>query len=99
MQVAEAAAKIETEDSVPRDRLVDLSAMEGMSVNFDQMNAFAEKRRSSPQMRKARTAIFAPQDLQFGLARMFQTLGAHPLLEIQVFRDLPAAVRWLEGAE
>ena len=46
---------------------------------------------------KARLAIVASDDLNFGVARMHEVLGASPNLEIAVFRDLSAAEEWALG--
>jgi hypothetical protein len=43
-----------------------------------------------------RTALVAVTPVQLGIARMFQTLNDHPLIELRVFSDREAAVAWLE---
>lgn len=48
---------------------------------------------------QARVALMAPDDLRFGVARMIAALGTSENLQMQVFRDLDAAVAWaLTGA-
>lgn len=43
----------------------------------------------------ARRAIVSPDDLGFGLARMFENLRADQTRAFRVFRDIDAALDWL----
>lgn len=42
-----------------------------------------------------RLAIVAPEDLSFGLSRMYEILSSEQGVETKVFRDVEAARRWL----
>ena len=42
-----------------------------------------------------RTAIYAPQDLPFGLARQYQVMVDDSPEQLRVFRDRSAALAWL----
>ncbi len=44
----------------------------------------------------ARRAVVGPTDVGFGLARMHQGMRGDNGDELNVFRDIPAALRWLE---
>ena len=43
-----------------------------------------------------KTAVIAPGDLPFGLARMYEALAAESPEEVRVFRDAARALAWLE---
>ena len=43
-----------------------------------------------------KTAVIAPTDLPFGLARMYEALAAESPEEVTVFRDEASALAWLE---
>lgn len=42
-----------------------------------------------------RTAFVAPQDLEFGLVRMFEVFRETPLASARAFRDVDSAMAWL----
>ena len=46
-----------------------------------------------------KTAIYAPNPLKFGLARMYGTLSFDTPQDIQIFKDRDEAVRWLTQAD
>lgn len=46
---------------------------------------------------RARSALLVADDLQFGLLRMYEVLGATQNLENRVFRDLADAIAWARG--
>ncbi len=52
----------------------------------------AERNAGHPQ---AKVAVFAPQDLPFGLARMYAALARSRPGEVQVFRNRDEAVDWM----
>jgi hypothetical protein len=43
----------------------------------------------------SRRALVASSDLIFGMARMYEVLRENAAEELMVFRDVPAALRWL----
>lgn len=57
-------------------------------------------RKFSEERNGGRTAIVAPTDLAFGLARMYEFISdpSEVLIEIQVFRSVEEATQWLEEA-
>lgn len=95
MEIAKVAAEIETRMEVSPDRLTNMSRVTGVSLDFAAMEAFAAKRRDAPLKNRVKSAIIAPQALQFGFARMYQTLNENPNIELAVFRDEASAVLWL----
>lgn len=43
-----------------------------------------------------KTAVIAPDDLPFGLARVYEAVSVDTLESVRVFRDLKLAFEWLE---
>lgn len=66
----------------------------------DMQQILAEGAELSEKRRGGRTAIVCTQTVDFGLARMFESLAScyHLPFEIQVFKDRNAAMSWLEAS-
>ncbi|MDU8912696.1 hypothetical protein [Aestuariicoccus sp. MJ-SS9] len=83
------------------DFLVDFSDGPRMDITFHSMMHMVlrmepVRRRRSPM---ARTAIYAPDDLSFGVARMYQSLvTAEESWQVEVFRDATPALAFLGHA-
>ena len=45
---------------------------------------------------ESRMAVVSPQDLQFGLSRIFGALAEDATVPVDVFRNTPEAVAWLK---
>jgi hypothetical protein len=90
-------AALETSGELPANRITDISEAEGLDLHFDEIGSFAAQRCVAPLKNIVKSAIFAPTDVQFGMARMFQTLNDNPKIRIKVFRDLRSATDWLDG--
>lgn len=90
-----AMQKIESASARIPDRLTDVSGVEISELTGDDVQDFARRRRATRYRNAFRNAILAPQPVQFGYARMFQTLIDHPDITTQVFRDEAAAIAWL----
>ena len=93
--VAESLAEIEAAAEVSPDRLSDLTDVTSIALNFVAMELFAAKRRAAVLRNPVRSALVAPTQLQYGFARMFQTLNDHPEIEIQLFRDMDSGLHWI----
>ena len=51
----------------------------------------------NPNKKAGKIAIIAPQNVNFGLSRMHQLLSESKIPnEIYVFRDIQAALKWLD---
>lgn len=78
--------------------LWDMSQAEVAHVKMDTLKAFIKRATALGNKRKdGKTAIFAPHDLQFGLARMsevFAELESSPF-KMGVFRSRQSALDWL----
>jgi hypothetical protein len=88
-------AQAEAGMPVALHRLTDASEVTATTITFADVEAFAAKRRAAPMKNPVRSAIVAGNDLQFGLARMFQALNDNPRISIKVFRDMAGARAWL----
>lgn len=98
MQIAKSAMDIDESGNVIPHRITDLSGMESVDFGFIDMESFAQKRRTSRLPHPVRSAIFAPEPLQFGYARMFQTLNDHPEIDIALFTDWNSALAWVNAS-
>ncbi|MCX6955847.1 MAG: STAS/SEC14 domain-containing protein [Verrucomicrobia bacterium] len=83
----------------PPSRVTDLSEATALEVDFSDMSALATHRRGKRYPRAFKSAIIAPTPVQFGLARMFQTLNDHPQVAIRVFREPAEAWAWVRAAD
>lgn len=78
--------------------LVDLQQTTELDFDFGRMMRLVSRLEPYYARRSegARTAILAPRDVAFGIARMYQSLlGDRPQFEIGVFRDRDAAAAFL----
>jgi len=72
--------------------LIDLTAADLARITSDGVRRIAAH--DPDRNANVRTAIVAPRDLEFGIARMFEVLREHRS-QIAVFRDMDEARRWL----
>jgi hypothetical protein len=89
---------VESRTSPAPDRVVDIGVNTTLAIRFGEVAGLADQRRAIVLANPIRTAVVAHSAAQQGYARMFQTLNDHPLITIQVFRDLAAAEAWLRGS-
>ena len=81
-------------------RLMDISGVENISLNFAALQSFTEKRNTVRPMAKVKLGIVANTPVQYGCARMFQQLSKQPRVKVDVFRELDDARQWIfSGAE
>lgn len=93
--IAEAGLEVDAISPVAPDRLTDFTKVTSIALNFMEMEMFVSRRRASTLNHSVRSAIVAPTQLQYGFARMFQTLNDNPRIEIRLFRDMASARDWL----
>jgi hypothetical protein len=89
--------QIESRSTPVPDRITDLSESEMVNISFDVLDELARRRTTTVLKNKVRSAIFAPRPVQYGLARMFQTLNDNPNIVVHVFWDGGHARNWLLG--
>ena len=75
------------------DELIDASGVTAFDVPSDDVRELAS--RESPFHARAKRVLVAPQDLVFGLGRMFQTFGNEQRPHFVVVRTLDEAYRRL----
>jgi hypothetical protein len=80
-------------------RLNDLTGITVMEVRLPEIYALAKLRRETPLPRRVRAALVAATPVQVGVARMFQTLNDHPLVDTRLFAEVEAALAWLAEPE
>ncbi len=95
---AQELTRIEAVLPMTPHRLNDISGVIDLPFGYDDINAFRRLRQSARLRNPIRSALYAPNDLQFGLSRMFQMLHSQPEIEVGIFRDREKAVAWLEAA-
>ena len=75
-------------------RLWDMSCGFSMSHdNIERMAKYARLKLSSPG---SKVAVYAPQDLTFGLFRVNEVYRTHGSVAYQVFRHKEEAIEWLK---
>src|SRR4051812_41454997 len=95
LSAGEEARRIEAEAPVSPPRITDMSQVDDLDLDYWRMEEFAARRRIAPLKNKVRSAIVAPSQVQYGFARMFQTLNDNPLIEIRIFSETVAAEQWV----
>jgi hypothetical protein len=89
------ADKLEQEQSETPDRLTDFSAVDHLDLDFRRMLSLTDRRNRMTLKNQIKSAIVAPKPMQFGFARMFETLLTNPKIELRIFRDFSTALLWL----
>ena len=72
-----------------RDAVLDNFSVDDIHIIVDRIEPYAESRTGG------KTAVVAPNDLAFGLSRAFEMIGDRLPFEIEVFRTLSDAIKWL----
>lgn len=85
------------EESLPQapDRVLDLTDCAAVALDFPQVERIAEVRNRAQLANPVRLAVIAPSDLNFGVARMFQSLISNPMINFQIFRNPDQAAAWI----
>lgn len=80
------------------NELVDHSDLDGSMLSVDSMTnvaIFSESFYKKQNISIVKTAIYAPNDLSFGLSRMYDALVDDSPEKVAVFRELEKAKLWL----
>jgi hypothetical protein len=93
--LAEAVQTIEERLQSTPSRIADMTGLTRFEVGFNGVDALANRRREMKVVGTTRTALLVGNELQFGVARMYQTLNDHPQIATEIFRDLESAMQWL----
>jgi hypothetical protein len=95
----ELISKIEAEREVTPDRLSDLSFIKGVKLTCTALEEFTDKRRQAILKNRVKSAIVVPRLLQYGIARMYQTLNDNPKIHSRIFTDKSRALKWLTSGK
>ena len=79
----------------PVDRIEDMRKLESIHLGFNELSRLAQSLLTLQLPRVVKTAVLVSGPLQFGIARMFQTILHHPKMEIRIFPSEDEARRWL----
>ena len=87
------------EDELPKapNRVMDLTASTGTDIDFSFISSFAGTRNKTVLKNSVYVAIIAPTDVQFGVARMFQSTVANPQINFRIFRKADEAWSWVKS--
>ena len=79
------------------DFLIDLSGVTAIKMNFRDMQALVDyqNRVLRDRANYSKTALFAPDNLTFGLARMYEAFTDSLPVDFSVFKDVDSAFLWL----
>jgi hypothetical protein len=77
-------------------RDVDVSGLTGKGVR--EVSAMVESY-TRGKCERFKTAVIASEDLPFGLARMYEAVSDESPESVRVFRDVKAALEWMEVGE
>ena len=87
---------IDNEYSIMPNRLVNLQATKSFDGDFNTVLDLAMMRVAKKFPNPFKTALLVANDLQFGFARMFQSLSNNPQITIKIFMDELKAIEWLK---
>src|SRR5258708_4473347 len=79
---------------VSLDRITDLTAVEDFEVGFREIYYFAIRRSAQRFSRVVKSAIVVQEPVQFGIARVYETLNENPQIQIRILRSLADAREW-----
>jgi hypothetical protein len=97
--LADRSLALEAAAPVPPSRMTDMTGVTSLQIAYPEINALAELRRAVPLAAPIHVAIVVGNDVQYGMARMFQTLNDHPQVTLEIFRERAAALAWLARAD
>jgi hypothetical protein len=97
LELEERVKKIHESNLVGLDGLVDLRELSNIHIDFVAVSGFTAALRCRSLPNKVRMAIVAMGPIQYGFARMFQTLLDHPQIEVQVFANEKDALDWFSS--
>lgn len=82
-----------------QNRLEDMRKLRGIQLRFDDIMEFVESIRTIKLPHIVKTAILTGNPLQYGIARMFQSILVHSQMKIQVFSHEEEASHWLSDTD
>lgn len=78
-------------------QLIDFTATEHLDVSFEEIREFAEvDMTAASQGQNLIIAVAGPDDLTFGISRMWQAFASDSKIRSGIFRSVPDAERWIK---
>lgn len=99
-EIKQAISDFYLQGPVTRNVLWDFSAAELSAITSEDVCLIANIPKKSAHLRTGgKTAIYAPNDLTYGLSRMYARMASFDGMpfELEVFRDQAAARSWISG--
>ena len=81
------------------NRIEDMRKLKGITIGFDELRGFTESLRTIQLPQTVKTAILTGNPLQYGIARMFQSILEHPQMKIEIFSNEEEANNWLSAID
>jgi hypothetical protein len=81
------------------DRFEDMRELKAISIGFDELWDLAQDIQKLQIPRTVKSAIVTANPVQYGIARMFQSVLMHPQIKVRVFSEEGEADRWLSVNE
>jgi hypothetical protein len=81
------------------NRIEDMRSLSGINIGFNEIIRFTENLRTIQLPRTVKSAILTSGTLQYGIARMFQSILEHPQMDIKIFSNEEEAHHWLSAGE
>ncbi|WP_404423854.1 hypothetical protein [Nibricoccus sp. IMCC34717] len=95
--VVEQSRPYEVADRRAPNRFTDISEANAIMITFEDMSLFARRRTEATLPNRVKNAVFAPTEVHYGLARMFEQMNRNPNIELCVFRTRDEAWAWLNA--
>jgi hypothetical protein len=73
--------------------------LKGIKIGFEDLMGFTENIRTIQLSQNVKTAILTGNPLQYGIARMFQSILEHPQMKIEIFSNEEEANNWLSTTD
>ncbi len=87
---------LEQEGDKVKHKLVDLRSIEDLDLDFEKLMQAKMFREAHELREPSKTAIIVDSDVQFGLVRMWQSLGPHQNIIVESFKTRDEAESWLQ---
>jgi hypothetical protein len=81
------------------NRIEDMRNLHDVSIGFKELLSFTQILEKMEIPQTVKSAILTGSPLQYGIARMFQTILSHSQMKIQVFTDEEKARSWLSSSD
>jgi len=81
------------------DRLEDMRKLKSVQTGYTELLEVTNHLRTVQLPQTVKTALLTSNELQYGVARMFQTILDHPQMKLEIFTDEKEAMNWLLARE